>query len=198
MSDFSDEENPETSGIEPGSIAKNRSEIRSGLDALQGLEELSSIQDEVYLRSVGTDYTWDYNSGWKDHLQLRNLSLYNPIIDSNLARDIIPLHFLKSLILVRPDVTDDTMIEFFGAMKAGSRVVLVGPMPSTLMDDIKEAVTAVQPKGEIVYTEATADEDDFSRSVQLWVRQQLERGMMFEAKGTIIWPRHKEKSDIRA
>ena len=91
MSDSSSNEDLETCGFQPGSIGK----LRSSLDALQSLEELCSIQDEIFLRSVEADHTWDYNSGWKDHHQLRYLSLYNPIIDSRLARDVIHLNFLR-------------------------------------------------------------------------------------------------------
>lgn len=198
MSDSSSNEDPETCGVQPGLIGKLRSEIRSGLDALQGLEELCSIQDEVFLRSVETDDTWGYNSGWKDHRQLRYLSLYNPVIDSRLAQDIIHLNFLRCLVLVRPDAVDDTMVNFFRAVMATCRVMLMGPLSSVTLDEIKEAVIEAQPKCEIVYIEAPADGDNLICEVQLWVRQQLERGAMFEAKGTIIWHRWEERNGIRA
>ena len=185
----SEEEDPETKEIGPTSTAAQRLTIRSGLDALQGLEELSSIQDEIFLPSFETDGTWEYNSGWKYHLQLRYLSLYNPIIDSNFARDIIPLHFLKCLVLVRPDVTEDTAAEFFRAIMARSRLLLVGPMP---INRIKDILAIAQPTCEIFYVEAPAEERDLIRHVQLWARQQLERGTLFEGKGTRIWPRHEE------
>ena len=73
-------------------------------------------------------------------------------------------------------------------------------MSSVILDEIKEAVAEAQPKCEVVYIEAPApaDGDDLICEVQRWVRQQLERGAMFEAKGTIIWRRWEEKSDIRA
>ena len=92
---------------------------------------------------------------------------------------------------------DDTIVGFFQAVKAKSslRVMLVGPMPSIVINGIKEAVTAAQPKCEIVYIEGPGGEYGPFRFVQLWVREQLEKGMMFEAKGTIIWPLHEEKGD---
>ena len=189
----SEEENPETKEIGPTSIAARRLTIRSGLDALQSLEELSSIQDEIFLPSFKTDGTWEYNSGWKYHLQLRYLSLYNPIIDSDFARDIIPLHFLKCLVLVRPDVTDDTAAQFFRAIMARSRLLLVGPMP---INHIKDILATAQPTCEIFYVEAPAEERDCIRHVQLWARQQLERGTLFEGKATRIWPRHEEDISI--
>lgn len=209
FSDSSSEENSEPRGFGPETIAKHRTEIRSGMDALQCLEELHSIQDR--LRSVETDGTWD---GWKNHLQLRYLSLYNPVIDSNLARDIVPLHFLQCLVLVRPGV-NDASIEFFQAVMARSRVVLVGPMLCTIAD-IRETVIAARPACEIVYIEAPTDGSHCLpascfrdshilpmighsvdiRQVQLWVREQLERGTIFSEKGTIIWPRNEEQCNI--
>jgi hypothetical protein len=193
-----DEESPEISGIERGAITRQRSDICSALGALYGLEELGSIQDEMLLKSVGTNGNWHYNSGWKDYLQLRYLSLYSPFIDWNLGRGITALTFLECLVLVQPDVVDDCPVDFFQTLTARRRVILVGPLLPIEIDTIKEAVTAVRPKYEVVYVEpqVRGEDDEMIRDVQLWVRQRLESGTMFDAEGTLIWRRHESPGDI--
>lgn len=177
--------------VEDSLIGRLRGPLRAALAALPNLQELNSIQDEVYV--AGGSAAWNNNSGWKEHRNLLRLTLYNLMIDSDFVETFANHPNLRHVVLVRPYIDSDNLDEVFQALHPWSRIVLVGSEEARQNwqnQIIKAAATSLAPGWELVYVRAQLavgdDDEHLKRRVQLWVRARLETGEMYNAEGIVL------------
>lgn len=111
-------------------LHESRELLRVALEQLKVIEELISIQDELFVKQTPDDSNsetsipemyddgqvfeplveellGDYCSGWSSRTTLRRLALYNPLVDEEFVDRVKRLGYLDHISLTRPDPDDD-------------------------------------------------------------------------------------------
>ena len=95
--------------------------LRRGFEQLQNLEEFVSVRDELY---TSTSVPCTAPQAWTFWPNLKRLALYNVLIDDSFWNDLSKLPSLESLVLTRPDGTEelDTLV---ARLEDSTRVLIV-------------------------------------------------------------------------